>query len=385
MKVIYIYDTIYPYTFGGVEKRIWELAKRLAQRGHEVHIFGPKYWEGKSIFKKGGVYLHGVCNAPGRRFVEGRRSIGWPIYFAVRVLPGLLKERFDIIDCQNFPYFPCFSAKLASIMSRTPLVISWYEIWGDYWYNYLGLKGAFGKIIEKMTTKLPHRIIVETKTNKNSLASWGFNKDNIAVIPSGVSFDQIQKEQLSTHKHDVIFVGRLVKDKGTHTLIESISYLEARKIKVSVAIIGDGPERKSLEILAQQLGMKDRIKFYGEVAQDREVISIMKSAKVFVYPAVPAGGWALTLVEANACGLPIISVKSGALGTNEAVIDNYNGFLVEEQSPILIADKIALIIENHQLRKELRRNSLSFSRSLDWENQAEAVEKVYQGLLKGQR
>ena len=67
MKIAYIYDTIYPYTFGGVEKRIWELSTRLAQRGHEVHIFGPKFWTGSRIIQKEGIYLHGVCKAPCKR------------------------------------------------------------------------------------------------------------------------------------------------------------------------------------------------------------------------------------------------------------------------------------------------------------------------------
>ena len=56
-----------------------------------------------------------------------------------------MKERFDIIDCQQFPYFSCFSAKFLSTLKKIPLMITWHEVWGDYWYEYLGWKGFVGK------------------------------------------------------------------------------------------------------------------------------------------------------------------------------------------------------------------------------------------------
>ena len=47
MKIAFVYDAIYPYVKGGVEKRVWELAVRLSRRGHEVHLFGMKFWDGE--------------------------------------------------------------------------------------------------------------------------------------------------------------------------------------------------------------------------------------------------------------------------------------------------------------------------------------------------
>lgn len=61
MKIAYIHDVIYPYVKGGAEKRVWEMARRLADRGHEVHIFGMKYWSGDDVMEREDVHLHGVC------------------------------------------------------------------------------------------------------------------------------------------------------------------------------------------------------------------------------------------------------------------------------------------------------------------------------------
>ena len=60
MKIAYVYDAVYPYQIGGVEKRIFELSKRLAARGHEIHLYGLKTWDGDSTFFRDGVRYHGV-------------------------------------------------------------------------------------------------------------------------------------------------------------------------------------------------------------------------------------------------------------------------------------------------------------------------------------
>lgn len=390
MKIALIYDVIYPDVMGGGQRRVWELATRLVNRGHEVTMFGMKHWEGNDIIYREGVRLWGVC--PDQElYVNGRRSIKEAIYFAWKLLPPLLRSKFDVIDIVNFPYFPCFSAKITSLIKRTPLVITWYEVWGDYWYEYLGRKGVFGKIVERMAVKLPHRMITETEKTKEVLVSWGYKPHKMYIIPSGVSLKEINEAPYPTDDNgraDVIYVGRLIEYKGIHTIVESIAYLKGKHKEVTASIVGDGSERENLEVLAKELCVEDRIRFYGKIKENNEVISLMKGSKIFIYAAAPLGGWALTPVEANACGLPVISTRSGVLGNidrNEVVIDGYNGFLVDRQSPELVAEKISLILENHKLREELIRNALSFAQNLDWDNQTDAVEKVYRELVENRR
>ena len=83
MKIAFVYDVIYPYVKGGVEKRIWELAIRLSARGHNVHIVGMKYWDGPDSVEKDGVTLHGICPSQ-TLYADGRRTIGEAIYFSAR-------------------------------------------------------------------------------------------------------------------------------------------------------------------------------------------------------------------------------------------------------------------------------------------------------------
>ncbi|RLG32158.1 hypothetical protein DRN98_05680 [Methanosarcinales archaeon] len=141
MKLAYIYDAVYPWIKGGAEKRIYEISKRLAERGHEVHWYGLKWWDGENDIVQEGVYLHGIGRWD-NLYVNGRRSIKEGLYFGIKTLTRL-KGDFDIIDCQEAPYFPCFSAKVHSLLNKSKLVITWHEVWGDYWYEYLGRKGFF--------------------------------------------------------------------------------------------------------------------------------------------------------------------------------------------------------------------------------------------------
>jgi len=270
-------------------------------------------------------------------------------------------------------------------MKRTPIVINWFEIWGDYWYEYLGKLGFFGKIVERASIKLPHRIIVETENTKNGLISWGYSPDRISIIPSGVSFEKIQRIPIVEERDraDIIYVGRLIDYKGIDSLIESVAHLQDSGRKVTLNIVGDGPQRGDLEQRVKELHIEDRTKFFGLIEDDDRVISLMKGAKAFVYPATPLGGWALTPIEANACGIPVITSMAGPAGANEVVRDGYNGLVADRESPELLADKILSALDNAKLREAIRINGFEFARGLDWENQASAVEAVYESCLTG--
>ena len=123
MKIAFVYDAVYPWIKGGAEKQIHEVGKRLAKQGHEVHVFGVKWWDGAEIISYEGMVLHGVC-APMELYINGRRSIYEALVFSIRLFPHLIREKFDLIDASAFPYFSCFSAKFVSVLRRTRIVVT---------------------------------------------------------------------------------------------------------------------------------------------------------------------------------------------------------------------------------------------------------------------
>src|SRR5690348_18451910 len=101
-KIAFVYDAIYPYVKGGGERRYYELAKRLAAKGYDVHLYGMKFWEGPNVMREGGLTLHGLCHARPLYTKSGRRSITQAVWFGLASLK-LLGARFDVIDCCGFP------------------------------------------------------------------------------------------------------------------------------------------------------------------------------------------------------------------------------------------------------------------------------------------
>ncbi len=379
MRIAYIYDVIYPYIKGGAEKRIWEISKRLVKKGHEVHLFGIKWWNGENVIMKDGVYLHGVCD-PKELYVGGRRSIKEAIYFAYKVLFPLLKENFDIVDCQQSPYFPCFSAKIHSLLKRTPLVITWYEVWGDYWFGYLGKKGVFGWIVERMAVKLPSTIIPISEKIKEDLKSIGVSEKIMSVVPNGVDFQKIEKVKPDSEEFDVIYVGRLISHKNVDVLLKALSKLKQEIPDIKCGIIGDGPEKENLIKLSKNLGLDNNVTFFGFVEREEDVYSYMKSSKIFVLPSTREG-FPNTILEANSCGLPAVIVKHEKNASVGVVKDGYNGFILD-LSPEGVAKKVTYLLQNEEEMRRLSENARDFARGHDWSVIVKRIEEVYERVLR---
>jgi len=373
MKISFVYDAVYPYEKGGAQKRIWELARRLAD-DHDVHLYGMHYWNGPRVIEREGVTLHGVCE-PRELYTDGRRSIPQAMYFAARVAVPLLREEFDIIDCQEFPYFPCFPGKAHELLRDSTLLITWYEVWDDYWYDYLGPLGAFGKAIEQITAKLPDTIVPISEYIAGDLRDIGRTR-NLRVIENGVDVKGLQETPSADADWDAIYVGRLSEHKNVDMLLEAIDTTSTHiGTDVSCCIIGDGPERERLEEYATDLGVDDQVTFLGFVEEDADVIGNIKAASVFVLPSIREG-FPNTILEANACGVPSIVVDHPENGSTAVVEDGVTGF-VTNVSADAIADRLAACLTDDELVKELSAGAIEYGRDHDWDVIVDELEDVY--------
>jgi glycosyltransferase involved in cell wall biosynthesis len=306
-------------------------------------------------------------------YVNGRRSIKEAIYFAYKLFPKLMEEKFDIIDCQEFPYFPCFTAKVHSLFRRTLLVITWHEIWDKYWFEYLGKKGLFGWIVERLTSKLTSKNIAVSERTKKNLESLGVK--DVKVIHNGIDFKKIESVKPSEEKSDIVFAGRLIKDKNVDVLIRAISLIKKEIQDIKCIIIGDGPEKEKLMNLAKELRVENNVKFAGFLENHDDVIAYMKSSKVFVLPSTREG-FGIVALEANACGLPVITVNHSRNAAYD-FINSENGFACELSAED-IAEKIMIGLE---LGKDMRRKCIENAMEYDWDGITNLTESFYRGLV----
>jgi len=376
MKICFIYDAVYPFVTGGAEKRVYELAKRLAQRGHEVHWYGIGWWwteNGHKDIELDGIKLHGVCK-PIDLYNNERRSIKEAIYFAVKLFPEMMRENFDIIDCQGFPYFSCFTAKFHSLLGKSNLIITVHEVWNDYWYEYLGKPGIFGKIVEKLMVNLTDNIVSVSKRTRKDLKRIKKSEKSV-LIPNGIDLASIIKIKPSDEGSDILFVGRLIKEKNVDTLINTIKLTREKIPDIKCFIIGDGPERAKLEKLAQELNIQNNIIFKGFMHYD-DLISYMKSSKVFVLPSTREG-FGIVVIEANACGLPVIVINHEMNAATDLIINNRSGFISNLSEEEIANHIINSIDKKEKMQDECIKNAEQYN----WNEIVDSLEKFYMQII----
>lgn len=387
MKIAFVYDAVYPWVKGGAEMRIHELGKRLSIIGHEVHIFGVKWWEGKDTFEYEGMTLHGVCKAR-NLYVNGRRSISEAIIFAAKLFPELRKENFDLIDVSVFPYFSCFTVKAVSILEKVPLVFTWHEVWDDYWYEYLGRAGIFGQLVEKAVSKLSNNNIAVSNWTKDRLELLGVPGERITVIPNGIDLKKICESEpdwgnprvnLESKIYDITFAGRLIKEKNVDLLIKAVALLKADFPYIRCCIVGDGPEKAALVELAKRTGVYENVEFAG-FQEYGALIGKIKASKVFVLPS-SREGFGIVVIEAFACGVPVVTVRAKYNAAQGLVEDGVDGFIVglEERE---IAKAVVKMIGNTSGNKKASEAALKKAENYDWKEIVKNVQLMFEAYIK---
>ncbi|KAF2081156.1 glycosyltransferase family 4 protein [Flavobacterium sharifuzzamanii] len=199
-------------------------------------------------------------------------------------------------------------------------------------------------------------------------AAKSFNKySKVAVIPNAIPFKTAQKSALI--EKQILMVGRLSPEKGIERLIPIASLIKKKISSWKIIILGDGPERNSIEEQIKQADLNDFILLKGSV---KDVQSYYLSSSIYImtshFEAFP-----MVLLEAQSFGLPIISYNCPE-GPAQ-IVDNNTGFLIDNGNFNDFSEKILMLIENEEMRKEMgengKNNANKFSEDkilLQWES-----------------
>ncbi|WP_303235930.1 glycosyltransferase family 4 protein [Methanosphaera cuniculi] len=378
MKIAFIYDTVYPWVTGGAERRIYEIAKRLILKGHDVHIYSLGFWMNDPEYKDqkqiiyDGITYHSVGSSMDLYTSDDKRSIREALYFA-RCLLSVDFSDFDIIDVQGFPYFSCYTTRLKR--GNAKLIITLHEVWNNYWYEYMGKIGFIGKVVEKGIMYLTDNIICVSDNTYANMQEIKTPK-NSTIIENGVNIEQIINIKKSSEEFDVIYAGRLIPEKHVDLLIDAISILKKDNSHIKCCIIGNGPMKDELIQKAENLNLEDNIEFKDFCTNQDDLYSYMKSSKVFILPSTREG-FGIVIIEANACGIPTITIDA-PMNAAKSLISNKNG-LISEDNPEDLADKIQTILNDNIFKRD---DCIEFAKDYDWNMITDKTEKFYQEILK---
>jgi len=262
---------------------------------------------------------------------------------------------------------------------KKPLVFSNYRL--------VETNSVMGKINKYIFENTDHIIFISTylRDKAKSIAKL----KSSSVIPLGVDLKKFNPsvKKSDFHKnfdipkdHKIIFnVGRIIEKKGLKYLIKAMPIV-LKKQKCTLVIGGIGIEENRLKKLVKDLKLSNNIKFIGKISH-HELPSYFKGSDVFVLPSIidskgETETLGVVLIEAMACGCPVIGSKVG--GIVDVIDDNVNGFLTRPKDSVDIAEKLMNLLSNPSLRKRFVKNGRKKAeKKFNWDNIALEIEKIY--------
>lgn len=280
-------------------------------------------------------------------------SSPWPIIFQPRFIlkKGLeiyKEQKFDLFTVHGYPpFYNDIGGRLLYKKIKVPHVLEIMHITG---YPKAGnLKEWFYKILTRIFIKWSAKRakavrVINKKQTPGFLKKAGVDEKKIKYIPAFYIDFSIFKPENLEKKYDIVFSGRLVKNKGIFLLLEVV-----RKIKnIKLIIVGSGPLENKIKEYIKKNNLEENVVFAGWLPTVQDLAKIYNQSKIFVMPSFNEGGPRVNL-EAMACKVPVITTRVGLM--LDIIRDNENGIFIDWKSDD-IAEKILLLLKDENLQKK---------------------------------
>lgn len=378
MKICLVHS-FFPPWIGGAETYASNLAKNLVKRGHDVTV----YCSDKPL-KAGEGYVGGA------RLI--RMHTPAMFYGAPLTLfpPKILAEKYDVIHA-NFP-----SPNLAAIsawiarLRNIPAVLTWHN---DLPPVTSGA-GALVRIHDLLSASylsVFRRIIATTHVYSRNSTILRQYRDKVVVIQHGVDTSRfntgvdgyaVRSKLGLENKKVVLFVGALTRwhsYKGVDVLFKAFKMVSQKSNDATLLIVGGGNMTDYYRTLAGELGISSCVIFAGKV-EDDVLPQYYASCDLAVLPSKDSSeGFGLVLLEAMACGKPVIGSRVG--GIPEVIQHGRNGLIVDANELDQLAGAMNEMLADKEKRIAMGSAGRKFAESRDWSAVAEKVEKVYMEAL----
>lgn len=364
-KVVIVSDALAPWHKGGKEERYEQLAKHFQSDEIEIVFATMKWWQGKD--PQGYV---SICPRISMYNSDGGRSIWQSIRFALACLK-VYRMKPDLIECDQIPFLQIFTLWFVAKLRRIPISVTWHEVWGvQYWQEYAPKIARFAAICEKLTMRLPDRIIANSEFTANRLRAFGVENNRLVIIENKLDIEFMKQANTDLNGYQILFAGRLIAHKRVDILLKAVEILIRKHPNVSMGIIGAGPESKTLKQISSDLKIEDNIKFLGEISKHEDVIGIMKKSEIFA-SASEREGYGQSVLEALYLGLHVVMADNPNNAAIKIVTNHQNGILLKENIPALYAEVFGDLLNTKEskpfLNFELDSETLSSLYLREWE------------------
>jgi len=392
MKILIAADLHWP-TINGVATFSRNLARGLADRGHEVIVIAPS----QRRSGRGGEELDG------NHIVKRTISVPFPLYqnFRISVAPQRevkkIIEEFepDVVHIQMLLGIGQATMRYAQ-RYNIPVVTTNHAI-PDNLLENIRMLAPVSKQLSYLITEYGARfhkksdfITMPTQAAIDMLAAGRTDLPDIPIKPvsNGIDLsrfrptkptDAIYKKFFIPKDRVVVtYVGRLDSEKHIHVLIDAFNkVLQRTERPTHLVIVGGGTDAERLENHVYELGIHDYVTFTGRVTDD-EIVELHKVGDVFAMPS-PAELQCIAALEAMSSGKPVVAVNAGAV--YELCQTDRNGYLCEKDDDEQMAQALQKLIEDDTLRATFAKESLKIAATHDMNHTLDQFEDIYEHVI----
>ena len=310
----------------------------------------------------------------------------------LQLVPGLLglaarirRERIRIVHTEMKPR-DALAGVVLELLTGARHVPHWHNInWG--WYP----------LVWRLAFRRARAILAVSDASRRSLIEMGVPGHKIHVLHNGIDVARfhpgadgagVRRELgLAPDEQVIALVGRLCPGKGQADLLRAVALLKGRRRRVTVLLVGDedrmatpggGSYRAELDRLCAELGVTDQVRF---VPHRTDTPAVMCAADIVTLPSYEES-FGLVLVEAMACGRPVVGTRIG--GIPELIAEGRTGLLVDTAAPRQLADAFERILADPDFRRRLGHQArVHAARNFSQEWMAEELGRFYESLLTG--
>jgi glycosyltransferase involved in cell wall biosynthesis len=318
---------------GGAERQLYYILRALKSCGSSVRLLSltrGEFWE--NPIRELGIPVIWV----GEKTSRAARCL--------RVIRELRQDPPHIVHSQHF-YTNLYAVVAARVMRAREIGAIRNDVWSEVRDN--------GPLLGRLSLRVPAVMVANSKAGIHNAIQCGVAAKRLHLLANVVDTDRFRpvphfglKTELS-----LLAAGRMVPQKRHDRLLRVIARVRQQaRVPIRLTIAGDGPLRASTEEQAARLGLsQDAVTFLGAVA---DLVPVYQAADIFLLTS-DHEGTPNVLLEAMACGLPVIATRAG--GVPEVVEDGVSGYLVEPSDEEMLIRRILSLLAAKDQRLEIGR------------------------------
>jgi len=385
LRVAFFTNYYHPVV-NGVVRSVASFREILTKQGHIVFVFAQADNEYKD--EEPFIFRYPSLSLPLQMDIAAVIPVS---SFVDQLLPTL---KLDIIHTHH-PILLGQTAASKAADLNVPLVFTFHTQYWEY-THYIPfpqeviqefLKNAIHSWLKVFIRKCQHIIIPSQSIKEILIREYGL-EDRCTVIPTGTDLKPFLKADGNALRQSqgwqddkvIISIGRLAPEKNWETLVRAAAQVHAQHPDMRLVLIGDGTDKQTLELLAAELGIAERVTFAGQLPFD-EIPAYLKAADLFSFASVTETQGLVT-IEAMAAGLPVVAVDGS--GTHDIVDDGKEGLLVEND-PSALASAINQLLSDPGQIKPFSANALKKAKMFDLNRLGKQMIKVYEQAIQDKK